>query len=100
MKTAALLAIVVSSASAFSPSFGGVPKTALSSEKNPFFDHAMKGIVTGLTAISLATGAIGPLPVQPVQAAESRLIGEIQGSGLIFKVSIHKLDGFTTVKYR
>jgi hypothetical protein len=91
MKTTAalLLAFVVSSTFAFSPRFiGGVPKaTALSAETNPFFDHARKCFVIGLTAITLANGAmlIGPLPAQ---AADSRVIGEIQGSGLIFKVSI------------
>jgi Na+(H+)/acetate symporter ActP len=93
MKTAtALLALLVSSAFAFSPTisrarFGTLSITTLSGQKTPF-DHVMTGVVSGLTAFSLATGAFGPLLVQPVHAAESRLIGEIQGSGLIFKVSL------------
>jgi len=99
MKTAtALLALLVSSAFAFSPTisrarFGTLSITTLSGQKTPF-DHVMTGVVSGLTAFSLATGAIGPLLVQPVHAAESRLIGEIQGSGLIFKdtLSVESFD--------
>lgn len=90
MKSTAPLAIIVSSACAFcstrKASFGVSHSVALSAQRNLFDNEVMKGIVTGVTAISFATGVVGPLPILPVQAAESRLIGEIQGSGLIFKV--------------
>jgi hypothetical protein len=90
MKSTAPLALIVSSACAFCSTrkagFGASHSVALSAQRNLFDNEVMKGIVTGVTAISFATGVVGPLPILPVQAAESRLIGEIQGSGLIFKV--------------
>ena len=90
MKSSILLTLVVSSTNAFcgmnKARFGVSQSVTLSAHKNVFDHVLMKGIVTGVTAISLATGVVGPLPILPVHAAESRLIGEIQGSGLIFKV--------------
>jgi catabolite regulation protein CreA len=88
MKSLRLLLLVVPFLPSCSPfTFPSFPAPANAKSRhfdkpNPF----SKSIVAALTALTIGTSVLAPLPCA---AAESRLIGQIAGSGLVFKDTLN-----------
>jgi CreA protein len=79
----------------------GSPLLAVRQQMQLFQQHLSQGLATAALAATAATLAVGATTMLPAPAAaiESRIIGQLQGSGLVFKDTL-QIESFDDPKVK